>query len=95
MEEVIPQYSQSKKGPFWEEVLFHPSVQLAWGREALSFRSDFTPKAVRSSRLTGLALKLLSTLTGYMKTLKWLELKASGVLACVVAIAGLGQFSEK
>lgn len=45
--------------------------------------------------MMGLALKLLSTLMGYMKTLKWLELKASGVLARVVAIAGLGQFSEK
>lgn len=51
--------------------------------------------ARRISRLMGLALKLSSTLTGYMKTLKWLELKASGVLARVVSIAGLGQLSEK
>lgn len=91
----FPNISSPRKGPFWEEVLFHPSVELAWAREASSFWSDFTPKARRSSRMMGLALKLLSTLMGCMKTLKWLELKASGVLARVVAIAGPGQFSEK
>lgn len=73
MEEAVARYFQSKKGPFWEEVLFHPSVELSCGRKASSFWSDFTPKAWRSSRLTGLALKLSSVLVGSWRPLNGLN----------------------
>lgn len=67
MEEVIPQYFQSKKQLFWEKVLFHPSAELTWGGEALSFWSDFIPKACWSFRLMSPALSLLKE---YVKLLK-------------------------
>lgn len=73
MGEVILMYFQCKKGPFWEEVLFHPLCGIYLGQRIIVLVVRLHPKG---SRLADPAPKLLGTLKGDVKPLKFLELKA-------------------